>query len=153
MKFASGNEFIQGTMAGAIGAIVICFVMELLELIGIAKHCWLFMAGQAVMEFKHNNFLAVTLAFLIHLGVGSFWGVIIAFLFSKVFMAKYYLLKSAIFGMAIFFLHIGLLSKALHYPDAMRENLPTVFFILITYIMYGLLTAIILKKITRIIVG
>lgn len=147
MKLESENEFIRGAIAGSISAAVICLSFEVLEKIDLVKHCWLFMAGQAVMQFKHSLWQAV-FAFLIHLGVGVFWGVIIAFLFSKVFSDRYYILKGAAFGFAIFFLHLGLLGKALHYPEKMQEETLTTFFIILSYLLYGVLTSFILKKLT-----
>ncbi|MGE5606649.1 MAG: hypothetical protein ACM3YE_13285 [Bacteroidota bacterium] len=146
MKLASEDEFIRGAIAGSISAIAICLALEVLEKFSLVEHCWLFMAGEAVMQFKHSIWQAV-FAFLIHLGVGVFWGVIIAFLFSKVFSDRYYILKGLVFGLTIFFLHLGLLDKALHYPAKMREETLTVFFIFLSYLLYGMLTAFILKKV------
>lgn len=145
MKLASENEFIRGAIAGSLSAAVICLSFEALEWFGLVKHCWLFMAGQSVMQFRHNALFGA-FAFLIHLGVGVFWGVIIAFLFSKVFSDRYYILKGSAFGLAIFFLHVGLLSKALHYPEKMREETLTIFFIFLSYLFYGALSSFILKK-------
>jgi hypothetical protein len=145
LKLASENEFIRGTIAGAISAAVICMFFEALELLGLAKHCWLFMAGQPVMQFTHSGW-QVAFAFLIHLGVGAFWGVIIAFLFSKIFTDRFYIFKGALFGLAIFFLHIGLLFTPFHYPAKMRHEPLTVFFIFLSYLIYGVLTAGILKN-------
>lgn len=148
MKLLTEKEFIRGVISGSISAVVICSLFEVLEMLGLAKHCWLFMAGQSIMEFKHN-FWQGTFAFIIHLGVGSFWGVIIAFLFSKVFTDRYDVLKSIFIGLAIFFLHIGLLSNVLHYPAKMREEPSTVFFIFLSYLIYSTLTAFILKKLSK----
>lgn len=145
MRLATENEFIRGAIAGSISAAVICLSFEVLEKFGLVKHCWLFMAGQAVMQFNHNLWQTI-FAFLIHLGVGTFWGVIIAFLFSKVFSDRFYILKGSLFGLAIFFLHLGLLDKALHYPAKMREETLTVFFIFLSYLVYGALTSFIIKK-------
>ncbi len=146
IQFESVNEFGRGAIAGSLSAIVICLFLELLELMGLAKHCWLFMAGQAVMQFQHV-LLPVALAFLIHIGVGVFWGVIIAFLFTKVFTDRYHILKGLAIGAAIFFFHLGLLSQVLNYPPALRNDIVTIFFIFLSYLLYGALTAIIIKKI------
>jgi hypothetical protein len=147
-KLLSENEFIHGAVAGLVSAAVICLLSEVSELFGLSKHCWLFMAGQSVMEFKHT-FWQVIFAFIIHLGVGSFWGVIIAFLFSKIFTERYYLLKSSLIGLAIFFLHMGLLAKALHYPAKIREETSTVFFIFLSYFIYAILTTAIIMKLSK----
>jgi hypothetical protein len=148
MKVLSEKEFIRGVVAGSISAVVICLFFEVLEQLGLARHCWLFMAGQAIMEFKHT-FWQSAFAFPIHLGVGAFWGIFIAFLFSKIFTKRYYILKSLLIGLAIFFLHIGLLSKALHYPAKMREDILSVFFILLSYLIYAVLTVVIIMKLSK----
>lgn len=82
MKFETENEFIRGSAAGSLSAAFICLFLETFERYGLAKHCWLYLAGQSVTHFQHNA-LAGTLGLLIHLGVGAFWGVLIAFLFQK----------------------------------------------------------------------
>jgi hypothetical protein len=84
--------FLRGTIAGSLSAAVICLFIEFFEMFGLAKHCWLFMAGQAVMQFQHT-FWQATFAFLIHLGVGAFWGVVIAILLSGFFSGRHYLFK------------------------------------------------------------
>lgn len=145
MKLELKNEFIRGAVAGAISAVVICLFMELMERLHVVKHCWLFMAGQAVMQFKHHGFISV-FSFLLHLGVGSFWGIFMAFLFSKVFTDRYYIFKGILAGLAIFFLHVGLLHRALNYPQAMREDPLSVFFIFLSYLIYGALTAYLIWK-------
>lgn len=147
-KLESENEFTRGAIAGSISAAVICLLSECFEWLGLLGHCWLFMAGQPVMEFSHTP-LPLAFSFLIHLGVGSFWGVIMAFLFSKVFTDRGYLLKGLLIGLAIFFFHVGFLDTVLKYPATMRGEFFTVFFTFITYLIYGGLTAVILKKLSR----
>jgi hypothetical protein len=145
MKLELENIFVRGVIAGSISAVVICLFMEVFELLGLATKCWLFMAGQAVMHFKHTLWPSL-FALLVHLGVGAFWGVIIALLFSMVFTTKHYLFKGWVMGISIFFLHLGLLSKVLHYPPQLREDPVTLFLIFLSYILYGGLVATLLKK-------
>ena len=145
MKLAFDNEFSRGAIAGTLSAIVICLFLEVLEWAGLAKHCWLFMAGQAMFRFTHT-FWEGAFAFLVHLGLGGFWGVVITFLYSKVFSEDYLISKGLLIGSAIFFLHIGLLADVLHYPAKLREDPLTVFIIFLSYLIYGGLTSFILKK-------
>lgn len=145
MKLATENEFIRGSIAGSLSAVVICLLFEVLEKFNLIKNCWLFLAGQSVMNFSHN-FLLGSFAFLIHLGVGTFWGIIIAFVFSKMFSDKYSILKGFVIGFVIFFLHIGILANMFHYPQELREHPLTVFFIFLSYLIYGALTSFVLKK-------
>ncbi|HEX3046258.1 MAG TPA: hypothetical protein VHY08_15990 [Bacillota bacterium] len=145
MKLELENIFVRGAIAGSISAAVICMFMEIFELLGLAKKCWLFMAGQPVMQFTHTLWQSV-FAFLVHLGVGAFWGVIIALLFSFVFTTRYYLFKGPVMGISIFFLHVGLLSKVLGYPLQLREDLVSLFLIFLTYIIYGGLAATLIVK-------
>ena len=107
MKLESFNEFTKGATAGVLSSVVICLFLEVLEKLGLVKHCWLFMAGQSVMQFDHS-FWQVVFSFFIHLGVGAFWCIFIAFLLSKVFTDRNYLLKGFVIGSTIFFLHLGL---------------------------------------------
>ncbi len=145
MRFEAENEFIRGAASGAISAIAICLLSELLELLSLTKFCWLYLAGQAVMNFQHSFWQSV-FSFLIHLGVGSFWGVFIAFLFSKVFTGRYYLLKGLAIGFAIFFLHFGLLAQPFHYRPDLRTDFPTLLTHFLSYLLYGSLTAFLLHK-------
>ncbi|NLW55648.1 MAG: hypothetical protein GX050_03315 [Firmicutes bacterium] len=145
MKLETENEFVRGTVSGAISATAICLFSELFEAIGLAKHCWLYLAGQPIMNFNHG-FLPTVFAILLHLGIGSFWGVISAFLFSKVFTDRYYLLKGIVIGFAIFFLHFGLLNQTFHYRPALRADLLTLFIFFLSYLLYGGLTAFLLRK-------
>ena len=145
MKLETSNEFLRGAIAGSISAFVICLLMEVFERLGLAKHCWLFMAGQPIMQFQHH-WPQTMFALLIHLGVGAFWGIIIAFLFSKWFTDRHYVLKSLVIGSAIYFLHLGLLFKTLNYPAKMRSELFTNFLIFVSYLIYGVLTVIIIRK-------
>jgi hypothetical protein len=145
MKLESKNEFIRGIVSGAISATVICLFLELLEWIGLCKHCWLFLAGQPIMHFNHG-FWPSAFATLVHLGVGSLWGVISAFLFSKVFTDQYYLIKGLAIGFALFFLHFGLLAETFHYPPDLRMDLLTLFFFFLSYLFYGGLTSFLLRR-------
>ncbi len=144
MKFETKNEFSRGSIAGAISAVVICLFVEVFEWLKIAKHCWLFIAGQAVMHFNHDLWQG-SFALLLHLGIGSLWGVVIAFML-KMVKAEKYLVKGAVIGLAIFFLHFGLLAKGLHYPEPMREDPMTLFIIFTSYLIYGALTAWLIDK-------
>lgn len=56
MKLETENEFVRGTVSGAISATAICLFSELFEAIGLAKHCWLYLAGQPIMNFNHGFF-------------------------------------------------------------------------------------------------
>ncbi|HHZ20395.1 MAG TPA: hypothetical protein GX391_07805 [Firmicutes bacterium] len=147
-KFETNDEFMCGAIAGALSALLICLLMELLEVLGLIKHCWLFMAGNAVLHYEHGNIFHVVFGLLLHLGIGAFWGVIIAILFSKVFTEKHYLLKSLVVSTAIFFLHLGLLAKALNYPAKLRKDAVAMFFIFVSYLLYGGLTVYLLKKLS-----
>ncbi|HYH03777.1 MAG TPA: hypothetical protein VEC37_11780 [Bacillota bacterium] len=145
MKLESQNEFIRGTITGSVSATVICLLLEVFEWLGLAKHCWLFMAGQSIMQFKHTA-PQVAFAFLIHLGVGSFWGIIIAFLFSRVLTERHFILKSMVIGSIIFFFHLGILPKVLSYPPILRSETSTLSIIFLSYMVYSVLTSIILNK-------
>ena len=145
MKLETDNEFIRGTVAGSISATVICVLLEVLEAIGLAKHCWLFMAGQAFMYFQHTPG-QIALALLIHLFIGSFWGIIIAFLYSKIFTDRFALIKSSVIGAIIFFFHFGLFDKVLKYPPKLRGETMTLFMIFLSYLIYCLLVTVLLKK-------
>jgi hypothetical protein len=75
-----------------------------------------------------------------------FWGIIIAFLFTKIFTGEHYLLKTFFMSYCIFFFHLGFLDEPFHYKREIHEQTMELLIILSGYLLYGLILGILLKK-------
>lgn len=86
------------------------------------------------------------ISYVISVGIGMFWGVIIAFLYSKVFTEHGYILKGIGIGFSIFIFHLGILDEHFHYPKFVHEETGTLLAFAISYLIYGIVTSICLRK-------
>lgn len=139
------NQFIKGVRAGFIASIVMFVFVETFRWVGLTEYGTSYLAGDTVFSFK-NNLGMNLIALMVHSGVGVFWGIVFAFLFTKVFSRDYYLLKSTFGGFYIFFFHLGFLDEAFHYTRKIHEQTGDLLIILCGYIIYGIIVAVILKK-------
>jgi hypothetical protein len=139
------DQFIKGVWAGLISGIVMFVFVETFRWLGLTKYGVSYLGGETVFTFK-NNFGMNLIAFIIHSGVGVFWGIIFAFFFTKVFSSKYYILKSIFGGFCIFFFHLGFLDELFHYTRKIHEQTGDLLIILCGYIIYGIIVAVSLKK-------
>ncbi len=144
-RLENENQFIKGVWAGLIANIIMYFFVEIFRWVGLTEYGVSYLAGDTVFTFK-NDFGMNLIAFMIHSGVGMFWGIIFAFLFTKVFSGDYYLLKTIFGGFCIFFFHLGFLDEAFHYTRKIHERTGDLLVILGGYIIYGILVGVILKK-------
>lgn len=139
------EQFIKGLRAGLIAAIVMFFFVEIFRWAGLTRYGVSYLAGDTVFSFK-NNLAMNLISFMVHSAVGVFWGIVFAFLFTKVFSGDYYLLKSIFGGFCIFFFHLGFLDEFFHYTRKIHEQTGDLLVILCGYIIYGIITAVLLKK-------
>lgn len=138
------REFIKGALAGVIAATIMFIFVESFRWVGLTKYGQGYLAGDTVFTYK-NNFGMNVIAFFISNGVGVFWGVIIAFLFTKVFSGDFYILKIVFISFCIFFFHLGILDEFFHYEREIHEKTLDLLVILSGYIVYGLSMAFTLK--------
>lgn len=139
------DQFIKGLWAGLIANVVMFIFVEIFRWVGLTKYGVSYLAGDTVFTFK-NNLAMNLISFMVHSGVGMFWGIIFAFLFTKVFSSDYYLLKSIFISFCIFFFHLGFLDEPFHYAREIHEQTADLLIILLGYLIYGVLVAVILKK-------
>lgn len=146
-KFETKNELLIGSIAGAIATIPKYYWNELMQLIGVTKFDNNWTAFSVVLNNYNHTKIEVYFAFLTAIIIGMFFGVILAFLFSKVFTSHLYLLKGAIYGAGIWLFNFGIASYAFFkYPTALREEVGIAVSMLTSLILYGVLSAYILKK-------
>lgn len=145
MPIENNREFIKGALAGIIAGVLMFFFIESFHWAGLIKFGQSYLAGDTVFTYK-NNFLMNLIAFFITLGVGIFWGVIISFLFTKVLASDYYILKIIFISFCIFFFHLGFLDEPFHYKREIHEQTLDLLIIMSGYLIYGVILAIVLKK-------
>ena len=144
-RFETANEFKKGIIAGIISAIIMYFFIETFSWLDIIKFGQSYFGGETVFNYKDNLIIKI-ISFFMSVGFGMFWGIILAFSFSKVLTEELYILKGLTFSFIIFVFHLGILDESFHYKREIHEETLNLLIILIGYMIYGSMTAIILKK-------
>lgn len=139
------NQFIKGSLAGLVAALLMFIFIESFRWVGLTKFGISKLAGDTVFTYQ-NNLLMNIIAFMINELVGMFWGVIIAFLFTKFFARVYFLSKMLFVCFCIFFFHLGLLDEPFHYPREIHKQTLDLLVIMTGYMIYGITIAVIFKK-------
>lgn len=139
------DQFIKGAWAGLIAGIVMFIFVEIFRWVGLTKYGVSYLAGDTAFTYE-NNLVMNLLAFVIHSGVGVFWGIVLAFIFTKVLSSDYYLVKTIFISFCIFFFHLGFLDEPFHYKREIHEQTTDLAVILCGYIIYGIIVAVIFKK-------
>jgi len=96
-RLESNNEFIKGGIAGAVSAVAMFFFIELFRWLGITKYGQAYLASDIVFTYK-DTLLMNLIGLFNSIMIGSFWGVVIAFLYSYVFTEDYCCLSSVCFS-------------------------------------------------------
>lgn len=139
------DEFIKGVIAGSIGSFLFFIFVQTINWLGLIKYGQFRLAGEVVFNYQPtliNKFIG----FFMTIALGAFWGIILAFIFSKVLNKNYYILKGMIFAFAIFILNLGLLDVVFQYPKDFYDSTLNIFVFLLGYWIYGISTAFILKR-------
>lgn len=144
-KLERKKEFLQGSIAGIIAAIIKYIFNELMQFLKLAKYDNNATALGMVLKTWENNIIYWTFGFILALFVGAFFGVIIAFIFRYILNENYYLFKGAGIGIGIFLLNFGVFSKVFNYPPDMQSSLGDVISMLLSLILYGVVTVYMLK--------
>lgn len=144
-RFEKKQEFIKGALAGLVASIVMFVFVEFFHWLGLTKFGISALAGDTVFTYKDNLEMNI-IAFFIHCCIGVFWGVIISFLFTKVFSTDFYPLKIIFISFYIFFFHSGFLDDVFHYKREFHKQTFDLLIILSGYILYGFILAIGLKR-------
>jgi len=144
-RFESKQEFKKGIIAGIIAATLMYLFIEIFSWLQIIKFGQSYLGGETVFNYQ-NNVLVKIISFFMSVGIGTFWGVILAFLFSKVFTGELLILKGIGFAFAIFVFHMGILDESFHYNRDIHEETLNLIIILLGYVLYGSTAALILKR-------
>lgn len=144
-RLENKREFIKGALAGFIAGVAMFVFVEIFRWVGITKFGVSYLAGDTVFTYKNNLEMNV-IAFIVHSGVGVFWGIIFSFMFSKIFSSDHYLFKILFMSFCIFFFHLGFLDESFHYKRELHKETLDLLIILSGYILYGLILAIGLKR-------
>src|SRR5690554_6886099 len=114
-RLETNNEFDKGIHAGFISSTIMYFFLEILYWMEFIEFGQSFLAGNTVFTYS-PGILMYIISYIVSVGIGMFWGVIIAFLYSKVFTEHRYILKGIGFAFAIFIFHLGILDEFFQYP-------------------------------------
>ena len=144
-RLESNNEFIKGGIAGAVSAVAMFFFIELFRWLGITKYGQAYLASDIVFTYK-DTLLMNLIGLFNSIMIGSFWGVVIAFLYSYVFTEDYCLLKGPSVGYLLFVFHLGILDDFFHYERELHKKTADVVVILSGYLLYGFCVAYLLKR-------
>ncbi|TCL73259.1 hypothetical protein EDC14_1005121 [Hydrogenispora ethanolica] len=143
--FEKEQEFIKGATAGIIGSTVMFLCTETLHWLGLTRYSFAYLSGETVFTY-HNTLPSNLLAFFITILAGAFWGVIIAFLFTKFLTGRHYGWKIIFISSCIFFFHLGFLDEPFHYSREIHRRTFDLFVILLGYNLYGWVVARVLKR-------
>ncbi|NLZ38433.1 MAG: hypothetical protein GX893_02345 [Firmicutes bacterium] len=147
LKLERKNDFLYGSIAGSIGAIAKYIFNELAQFLGLAKYDNNATALTVVFSSYQDTPLYILLGLLHAVMIGAFFGVVLAFIFDYVLTEKYYLLKAVAYGVFIYLLNFGLMSKIFSYPQDMTRLPGDVVVMFLSLIIYAVVTAYVLKKI------
>lgn len=144
-KLETKNEFVLGVIAGMIGAAVKYFFNELMQLVNIAAYDNNSTAITTVMNNLKGTLAYDIFGFVTALLIGGFFGVILAFAYTWILSEKNYQFKAAGYGIGIWFLNFSVMSKVFGYPKGIALSLNDIIAMLLSLIIYAMVTAYALK--------
>ena len=139
------NEFYNGVVAGCIGATVKYIFNELVQFMGFAKYDNNATAITVVLRSYEHTWYYWLFGFMNALIIGAFFGVLIAFIFSYIFNRNYLYSKAVAIGIGIWLFNFGVMSKVFNYPKDIASSLGDVFSMLLSLIIYSIVTVVMLK--------
>jgi len=146
VKLEQRDEFWKGSISGAVGAAVKYGFNELMQFLKIAKYDNNATAITVVMRTYEHTLLFWLFGFLTALIIGAFFGVFIAFIYSYIFTEKHLYLKATGIGTGIWLFNFGIASRAFHYPPDIKLSLGDIVSMLLSLIIYSLVTVYVLAK-------
>lgn len=146
-KFEQHNGFINGALAGIIATFPKYIFNELTQVLNFSIYDNNATAlGVVLTDFQHDVAHWI-LGFITAHIIGAFWGIVIAFIFTYLLTEKNYLLKGAMFGGMIWVFNFGFMAKvAFDYPPKLLANLNDVVSMLLSLIIYGVVTVYTLQR-------
>ncbi len=144
-KLEQRQEFIRGSLAGAIGATVKYGFNELMQAVNLAKYDNNATAITVIMKGYEHNLAFWLFGFMTALIIGAFFGVIIAFMFSYILTEEHYIIKAVGVGAGIWLFNFGITARIFHYPADITWHLGDVVTMLLSLILYSVITVYSLK--------
>ena len=140
------NDFINGAVAGVVGATAKYAFNELMQYLLIAKYDNNATALSVVFSDYQKSPLFWAIGFIHAILIGAFFGVLIAFTFDYIFTEKYYLLKGAAIGIFIYFFNFGVMAKVFKYPPDLSTLPGDVIAMFLSLVIYAVVTVYTLKR-------
>lgn len=147
IKLERRDEFLKGSFAGILGAIAKYGFNELAQFLKISKYDNNATAITVIMKGYENNIYYWLFGFMTALIIGAFFGVLIAFMYTYVFSEKKIYLKSIGIGISIWLINFGFISRLFDYPTDIRYRLGDVLSMLISLIIFAVVTVFTLSRI------
>ncbi len=145
VKLETRDEFIKGISAGSIGALGLYFFVQTFYWLGLIKYGQSTLAGEVVFDWQPSLFMNVV-SFVENLVLGAFFGIILAFLFSRWLTSHYYLLKGVLYGFALWVLNLGIVDGLFKYPTDLSKQPLNLLIFFFGYTIYGVIAAYLLKR-------
>lgn len=145
-KLETRNEFVLGSIAGMIGAAVKYVFNEAAQFLNFATYDNNATAIAIVMNNLKGTLAYDIMGFVTALLIGGFFGVLFAFAYSLILSEKNYLFKAAGLGVGIWLFNFGVMAKVFGYPKGIALSLNDVVVMLISLIIYAVITAYALKR-------
>ncbi|MFZ5639388.1 MAG: hypothetical protein ACOY4Q_01705 [Bacillota bacterium] len=139
------DEFIKGVTAGSIGAAALYIVVQTFYWLGLIKYGQNILAADVVFNWQPTLLMAF-IGFAESIVIGAFFGIPLAFLFSRWLTSHYYLLKGLLYGLALWVFNLGIMDELFKYPRDMHARPLNLIVFLLGYSIYGIITAFVLKR-------
>jgi len=146
-KLEQRKEFFKGSIAGVVGAVAKYGFNELTQFLNISKYDNNATAITVIMKGYEHNIYFWLFGFLTALIIGAFFGVLIAFMYTYVFSERKLYLKAVGIGIGIWLINFGLFSRVFYYPTDIKYRLGDILFMLISLILFAVITVTTLKKV------
>ncbi|MGI6227283.1 MAG: hypothetical protein ACOYJ1_13620 [Peptococcales bacterium] len=147
VKLERREEFLKGSFAGVVGAIAKYGFNELAQFLQLSKYDNNATAITVIMKGYEHNIYFWLFGFITALMIGAFFGVMIAFMYTYVFSERRIYLKAIGIGIGIWLINFGVFSRIFSYPTDIKYRLGDVLSMLISLIIFSLITVITLKRI------
>jgi len=145
VKPETRDEFIKGITAGSIGSGALYLFVQFFYWAGIIKYGQNMLAGDVVFRWEPGLMFAI-MGFVQSILLGAFFGIVLAFVFSRFLSGHYYLLKGLLYGFALWIINLGILDTLFKYPPDLHKQPLNLIIFLLGYFIYGLVTAFVLKR-------
>jgi hypothetical protein len=142
------DRFVQGSIAGIIGAMVQNIYAYSVKLLGITDTLYLDVARDVLFNQKYHGPLVLIVSLLGQMVIDSFLGIVFAYLI-KYTSSNFYLYKGIVFSWGIWFLVRVIFTKIIVLPIFANSHPPVELFFFCGAAIFGLTIATSLKMLSR----